>query len=151
MTQERESALPLPVRINRGLVQKITDFNQAMLSVLPDLEQSELTKIDSHFIELMDRIVEKSGHLPKDFVSVKGRRGRITHVLNGRLLRKDGIWIGLHFSEDLNRDPLEIISINRGSVDQLPNIIGPLRASRRRIQRSLIKIEGHESFPKFRL
>ena len=115
MFEERKN-FPLPILVrsfsSSGSTYAPDVFDATLQNLLPDLTERELGKINDHFFELLDKIAQKSGHLPKDFVPTVGK-GEMTHVLNGRLLRRDGIWIPLHFTDNPMLFPIEILSINR--------------------------------------
>lgn len=126
MTSETRENLPMPVNMRhwseqRGLILSHTVLLEALHTIEPQLTERETERIEYHLTELLENLVKGSGHLPKDVVPTPGK-GEMTHILNGRLLRREGIWIGLLFEENLS--PLQIISVNRATPDQLVSIIG---------------------------
>jgi len=122
---EAGETLPIPVNLckwseQRGLISTYPVLQKALLDVEPQLTDREAGRIEYHLTQLMESLAKGSGHLPKDVVPTPGKG--YTHILNGRLLRRDGIWIGLDFGS--GSTPLQIISLNRANPNQLSSIIG---------------------------
>lgn len=122
---EAKEGLSIPVNLRRwseehGLVSTRPALHEALLVVEPQLTDREVERIEYHLTELIESLAKVNGHLPRDVVPTPGK-GQ-SHILNGRLLRKQGIWLGLLF--DSSPNPLQITSVNRADPDQLVSIIG---------------------------
>lgn len=128
--------LPLPIDVQRlgrgyGLISSHDELVKALPDLLPNVTEHEVDRIGSHLADLIESLTKGRGHLPKDVVPTPGK-GDMTHILNGRLLRRQGIWIGLHFDEDAGTVPLSIVSINRGDEQHLHSLLsGPKTIGRK--------------------
>lgn len=117
--------------------------------LIPDLTEREAERVDDYLTKFLDSLVTGRGHFPRDIVPTPGK-GEMTHILNGKLLRKEGIWIGLHIERDSVSLP-QIISLNRGNEDQLSSILGggPFKRVFRREAGRIARQQGQMPIPKF--
>lgn len=143
--------LPSPVQLKSigKLITNHDELFEAMHMLIPDLTERESERVDSNLTDLLDSLVKGKGHLPRYVVPTPGK-GEMTHILNGRLLRKEGIWIGLHVERG-SMEPPQIISLNRGNTKQLSSILGggPFRGAVRREAARAAKQQGQSPIPKF--
>lgn len=126
MSKEREEILPAPVNFRhfsgqQGLVYTHSMLRYALQVAEPQLTERETQRAEDHLTELLESLARGKGHLPRDVVPTPGK-GKMTHILNGRLLRREGIWIGLALEKDVTA--LQILSVNKATPDQLVSIIG---------------------------
>ncbi len=130
MNAENIDALPRPVKVkslpNKGLITNHSQLAEAVHLLIPDLNEHEGERIDHHLTELLNSLARGRGRLPRDVVSTP-EKGEMTHILNGRLMRRNGIWIALHFGTERDDQPLEILSITRGYESHLSSILGGTR------------------------
>ncbi len=126
MSTVDKERLPLPINFRNLTSHGLVFDHQTLAAILPDLvpnlTEREQERLDSHLTELLESLVKGKGHLPKDVVPTPGK-GEMTHILNGRLLRRDGIWVGLCFGEDRIERPLEVLSITRGYESELQSML----------------------------